>query len=203
MTRRSLHAAKAQQMHIPTTSCGVLRASHLFRRSLIYSGEDTMKWNGIHHIRSAPYHLATNGLAERTVQTFKDAMRKVTPGDIDTILARFLFHYRTTPHCTTGLSPAELLLGRQLRTHSDHSHATMFRMHSTAKSHLMMSMLKSKHSTYVHVGDPVFVKNFSNQGTEWLPGKIIKIQGPLSVLSPSPQDKKCVDTLIISVPAQF
>jgi len=31
--------------------------------------------NGIKHIRSAPYHPATNGSAERFVQTFKQALR--------------------------------------------------------------------------------------------------------------------------------
>lgn len=43
-------------------------------------------------------------------------MRKATPSDIETKLARFLFHYRTTPHSTTGVSPAELMMGRRLRT---------------------------------------------------------------------------------------
>ena len=34
-----------------------------------------MRSNGIKHIKSAPYHPATNGLAERFVQTFKQALR--------------------------------------------------------------------------------------------------------------------------------
>ena len=30
--------------------------------------------------------------------------------DLETKLARFLFDYRTTPHSTTGIAPAELLI---------------------------------------------------------------------------------------------
>ena len=142
--------------------------------------QEFTKRNGIHHIRSAPYHPATNGLAERTVQTFKNAMKKVAPGDIDTALARFLFHYRTTPHCTTGLSPAELLLGRQLRTHN-----TLLRPQPRNRIQNAQYRQKAAHDVHAkerafHLGDPVFVKNFSKQGTDWLPGNVTKIQGPLS-----------------------
>lgn len=37
--------------------------------------------------------------------------------DVETNLARFLFHYRSTPTTTTGVSPAELFLKRSMRTH--------------------------------------------------------------------------------------
>ena len=53
--------------------------------------------NGIRHITSAPYQPATNGLAERAVKTLKEGLRKCTEGDMETRLARFLFHYRNTP----------------------------------------------------------------------------------------------------------
>ena len=81
-----------------------------------------VKQNGIRHLRSAPYHLASNGLAERAVQTFKNAMKKATTSDLETHLSRFLFQYRITPHTTTGVSPAELLMGRQPRSHLDLMH---------------------------------------------------------------------------------
>ena len=46
-----------------------------------------LKANGIQHYRSAPYHPATNGEAERYVQTFKQAMRAAEndPGTLPTI----------------------------------------------------------------------------------------------------------------------
>ena len=34
---------------------------------------------------------------------------------LETKLARFLFDYRITPHYTTGIAPAELLMHRQLK----------------------------------------------------------------------------------------
>ena len=76
--------------------------------------------NGIKHVKSAPYHPASNGLAERAVQTFKEAMKRADPQEVlSTRVSRFLFKYRLTPHSTTGISPAELLLGRRPRSHFD------------------------------------------------------------------------------------
>ena len=77
------------------------------------------KQNGIRHLKTAPHHPSTNGLAERAVQVFKRGMKKSGPGELKTKLARFLLHYRTTPHATTGTTPAELLMGRSPRTHLD------------------------------------------------------------------------------------
>ena len=74
-----------------------------------------LKKNGIQHVRPAPYHPSTNGLAERAVQLFKQGMKKLTAGTIDERVARFLFHYRNTPHSTTGQTPSELLLGHRPR----------------------------------------------------------------------------------------
>ena len=71
-----------------------------------------VKLNGFRHVESAPYHPASNGLAERAVQTVNEAL-KTTTGDLETRLARFFFQYRLTPHATTGQPPAELLMGRR------------------------------------------------------------------------------------------
>lgn len=66
---------------------------------------------------TAPYHPASNGLAERVVGA--DIEEGPKEGDICNMysrLAKLLFHYGITPQTTTGTSPAELLLGRKPRT---------------------------------------------------------------------------------------
>jgi transposase InsO family protein len=73
--------------------------------------QEFVRKNGIRHVTSSPYHPASNGLAERAVQSFKVGMKKAGTGNIETNLARFLFRYRIIPHTTTGRSPAELLMG--------------------------------------------------------------------------------------------
>ena len=69
------------------------------------SFDECMAANGIEHLRSAPYHPATNGEAERFVQTFKNSLKagQEDKGTLFQKLSRFLFMYRITPHSTTGV----------------------------------------------------------------------------------------------------
>ena len=73
--------------------------------------------NGIRHI--AAYHPASNGLAEKAVQIFKQAFKKLTSSSIQHRVSQLLLQYRVTPHTTTGVSPAELLLNYRSRTRLD------------------------------------------------------------------------------------
>jgi len=86
-----------------------------------------IKPNGIYHIASAPYQPATNGLADRLVQTFKQALCSVFQSSKPVMekLAKFLMAYNNTPHSTKD-SVTQLLLGsvtprpgRPLRTRLD------------------------------------------------------------------------------------
>ena len=60
-----------------------------------------MAKNGIKHIRSAPYHPATNGQVERFVQTFKRAMKtSITKGTLNQRLCSFFVVIQNhTPQC--------------------------------------------------------------------------------------------------------
>ena len=81
--------------------------------------QEFLKHNHIKHIRAPAYHPSSNGLAERAVQIFKNGMKSFKSGSIETKLARFLFTYRRLPQSTTGVSPAELLMNRKLRSRID------------------------------------------------------------------------------------
>ena len=76
-----------------------------------------LKTNGIKHITTAPFHPATNGQAERFVQSFKRAMKceKQSTSQLNTNMAKFLLAYRNTAHSTTGETPSVLFLGRTIR----------------------------------------------------------------------------------------
>lgn len=74
--------------------------------------------NGVIFKYTAPYNPATNGQAERFVQTLKNALRRMNANatNVPEKLSKMLLHYRIAPHATTNRSPAELFLGRKLRT---------------------------------------------------------------------------------------
>ena len=80
-----------------------------------------MKENAIKHVRISPYHPASNGAAERLVQTFKQAMRAMESQQVplQQTLSNFLLMYRSTPHSTTGETPSNLFLACQLRIRFD------------------------------------------------------------------------------------
>ena len=138
-----------------------------------------LKENGIHHVTTAPYHPAGNSLAERTVQTFKQALKKEPTMDLDTQLSKFLFHYHMTPHATTGVPPPELLMQRKPRSRLD-----LLKPQLSTTVHLKQTKQKLNHdkSTPVHqfqIDDAVYVQDLPSRST-WLPGTVVKIRGLLT-----------------------
>lgn len=125
-----------------------------------------MKQNGNDHVRSVPFHPSSNGLAERAVQTFKEGMKKIKGDALQTKLSRFLFSYRITPHATTGVSPAELMMSRRLRSAFD-------LLMPDVKTKVQRKQLKQQenHDTKKRLrsfapGDNVFVRNISPSPSE-------------------------------------
>jgi hypothetical protein len=124
--------------------------------------------------------MPTNGLAGRAVQTLRNALRKANSKDVTATLARFLFHYRTTSHSTTGIMPAEMLMGRTLRTHLD-----QIKPDVAAKVQSAQEAQKRNHDRYSKPlrsfaeSDPVFVRNFGDR-EKWIPGTVELCQGPVT-----------------------
>ncbi|XP_035899336.1 uncharacterized protein K02A2.6-like [Anopheles stephensi] len=128
--------------------------------------------NGIEHLRTAPFHPQSNGQAERFVDTFKRALRKMEgeAGSVQEAVDIFLMTYRSTPHklLERNQSPAELMLGRRLRTCMELLRPTM------------------NVSSGVKVGEPlrkyerndlVYAKQYYRNKWKWVAGTVRKRLG--------------------------
>lgn len=105
-------------------TCGVPKVfvSDNGRSFISHEFQNFFKQYGIIHKLSAPFHPATNGQAERFIQTFKNALKRmmmVKNTNIHSALQKLLLQYRSMPHATTGKSSAELLFGRKLHIKLD------------------------------------------------------------------------------------
>lgn len=128
--------------------------------------------NGISHITSAPFQPASNGQAERAKQVFKNGMKKVTEGCLQTRVSRFLINYRNMIQAPAGNSPAFLMFGRDLKV-------PLSMVHPSLEQHVKSKLACQKlyHDRYtqdrsVQINDNVFVRNYLN-GPMWLPVKVV------------------------------
>ena len=141
-----------------------------------------MKQNGIKHIRCAPYHPATNGAAERFVQTLKKALRggKEDGKSPQHLLSSFLLKYRSTPHSVTGETPSMLFLGRQVKTLLD-----LLKPCVEVKVRNRQADQKKSHDGHCRarefeVGDLVMAEVHVGNATEWKPASVIQRTGLVS-----------------------
>ncbi|CAB4033532.1 PREDICTED: uncharacterized protein K02A2.6-like [Paramuricea clavata] len=71
---------------------------------------------GFKHRKVTPLWPKANAEAERFIRTLGKAIRtaRTEQKNWEKELQKFLRNYRSTPHSSTGKSPAELLMGRQI-----------------------------------------------------------------------------------------
>ena len=122
MDVRLMHSIEAHSM---IEQLRMIFATHGIQQKIVSDNGPTftsqefktfMIQNGVLHITSAPYHPSTNELAERAVQTFKQALKCIQGSSNQEKLSMFLFQYQITPHTMTGIAPAELLMGQCLHS---------------------------------------------------------------------------------------
>ncbi|XP_047995490.1 uncharacterized protein K02A2.6-like [Leguminivora glycinivorella] len=130
-----------------------------------------LKGNHIQHVFSAPYHPSSNGAAENAVRTVKRVVKKAIRQNIDTKMSiqTFLLHYRNTPHCTTGESPAQCLMARKLRTGLDVLKPD--RQVKVWRSQIKMAEQAGGSQRSVDVGDSVWIRRY-NSKDKWMPGVV-------------------------------
>ena len=147
------------------------------------------KQRGIVHLTGAPYHPATNGAAERLIQSFKQALRKSSLPPKEA-LQEFLMQYRRIPFAS-GLSPSELLNGRRIRTKIDTlvpsiPHLLQGRQSRQASKHSNTedSEVVSKVEHHYSLGDPCYALYFGprrDRDPRWVPAIVTKVHGTRSV----------------------
>lgn len=148
-----------------------------------------MRLNGIEHVTSPPFSPHCNGAAENSVKTVKHfLLKEVNNSDTDTALARFLLTYRSTTHCSTGLSPAEVFLGRSLRTRFDLIKPSVQKMENPelakVKNNIKIAQNRNKRfykgnrKANIKVGYTVYVKDYRGSRITWCKGVVNKILGP-------------------------
>ena len=133
----------------------------------------------ISHSKSAPYHPATNGEAERFVQTWKQYLKISNPSvsELETALHSFLLTYRTSRHATTNATPSELMFKRQIRNVISLVQPSLSAVSDYRASH-------KKDSSAVRAfgeNDAVMVRNYRSSN-KWIPGVIKQVIGNLHYL---------------------
>ena len=143
-----------------------------------------LKQNGVRFTRVPPYHPASNGAAERSVQSVKAVLTKqVLDGKANTLslehrLANLLILNRSTPHTVTGRSPAEFFLGRQTLLKPNLNRAVE-EQQLKQKEHHDEGRVKSRE---FKLNEVVLVRNWRRGIQRWIPGRITQVKGPRTYL---------------------
>ncbi len=137
-----------------------------------YSFKKFLTDNGILNKTTAPFHPATNGHAERSVQTVKKALYAMQDeqGEPHVKLCRLLVQLRRTPN-SSGKSAYELMFSRPIRT-------SLTRMLERKTRH-EEPLERDMPSRNFIIGDAVQARDYSPRGEKWQFGNVIKKDGRL------------------------
>ena len=148
-----------------------------------------LKQNGVKFTRVPPYHPASKGAAERSVQTAKTVLTKqVLDGKANSLslehrLANFIISNRSKPHTVTGQSPAELFLGRQIRNCftllKRNLNRAMEDQQLRQKEHHDEGRVKRRE---FKLNEVVLVRCWRRDVERWIPGRIAQVKGPCTYL---------------------
>lgn len=147
--------------------------------------------NGIRQVLTSPGHPATNGQAENSVKTFKASLMKSFASgstDVKEIVANFLLGYRSAAHCSTGSSPAQLMLGRQPRSTLDllrnnnrcvaSEQETKAREVVLARQSKQVDNYKGKREEQFNLNERVMVRDYTNPNkAAWTRAVVTEIVG--------------------------
>ena len=139
--------------------------------------------NGIKHIKSAPYHPASNGLAERFIQSLKHSL-KASQRDGRSLSQRvssYLLSYRSTTHATTGVAPCKLLMQRDLRTRFHLLQPSCEKSVLDRQAQQKLSHDQRARVREWNVGACVMVFSW-RPGPDWIAGTVKEVLGPVTYI---------------------
>jgi hypothetical protein len=134
------------------------------------------KNRGINHTFTPPYHPATNGAAERFVETFKSNVTKIVESGktLNYAIGIFLSDYRTTPHKATGVSPARLMLQREIRSRLSLLRPTPIFQDLLLKQNKVVDACDGSRNVNFQVGQKVMTRDYRKGQNPWVKGTIIE-----------------------------
>lgn len=141
-----------------------------------------VKYNGIRHTLTPPFHPATNGMAENSVKLVKKRIKLaiMNNDDVDLALSKFLLAYRNSVHAITNETPAKLMFKRPLRSRLDLIRPNIHSEVALKQEKQILNYGGSK-TRILYEGQSVIVRDYRGRN-KWIEGSIIKVISIVSYL---------------------